>query len=461
MPAHVGGTGADASEQIACLVLLSQVVDEGDGHNGRQLEGPPYHHLHGEQRIANPGSDAGEDECYVRYVRIDLVEHGQVLPVTLGHYVLPDVEGEQDRWEDEADQSIGDEHDAEQYDDEGQHHQRRVDDGSVAHLLALEPDIEAQEDGLEEPGDVDDEPCAHLYEVTLCESPDQHDDDGEEGDADDVVEHRPLDLEVRSAPLLRQEPSQHDVADAECQGEVEDEEDADEQHGGTAPLGVKSLVPLEGFVLHVDGGFRHHHLHGQRSKDAEVVGTAVAEDVLLQQAVSALSVFVELQHLLSYTLVVGVLRFEVLQEALHVAPYCVGKEDAGIAVPPLCPCQEERFQRLLFVVGNLLVLLLHDGNLLFVHRFASDEQGVLLAGQRVDGLEEDAVAAAEDAVGIDDGRHSLERADEVVGALNLLLQSGDELVVLPHLAVAAVQVALQVSSLLAGIRHVEGVVGGL
>ena len=223
-------------------------------------------------------------------------------------------------------------------------------------------------------------------------------------------------------------------------------------------------MSLKGFVLHVDGRLHHHNLHGQAGKDAEVVGTAISEDVVLQQFVSALGKLVEFQNLLADTLIVSVLCLKALQEVLHVALNGVGKQQAGITVSLLGSRQEERLQVVFLFFGNLVVLLfgcLYHFHRFFIHRVASDEQGILLAFQRVDGLQQDTIAGSKDAVGIDDRRHALERTDEVVDTFYLLLDAGNNLVVLPHLAIAVVQVAPQVSCLLAGVRHIEGVVDGL
>ena len=60
--------------QIACLVLLREVVDEGNRHDGSQLERPPNHYLHGKQRVTNPGSNASEEHRSGGDVRVNLVE---------------------------------------------------------------------------------------------------------------------------------------------------------------------------------------------------------------------------------------------------------------------------------------------------------------------------------------------------------------------------------------------------
>ena len=72
-------------------------------------------------------------------------------------------------------------------------------------------------------------------------------------------------------------------------------------------------------------------------------------------------------------------------------------------------------------------------------------------------MQQDAVAGGENAVCIDDWRHAFQRTDEVISSLNLLLDAGNNLVILPHLAIAVVEVAPQIGCLLTGIRHVEGV----
>ena len=123
--------------------------------------------------------------------------------MTLCYDILPDGEDKQDRRENEVDQRVRDEHDAEQDDDERQHHQRCIDNRSVTHLLALETYIQAEEDRFEQPGNVDDKTCAHLYEVALNDSPYHHHNDGKERDAYNKDEHRPFLFEVLSAPLLR------------------------------------------------------------------------------------------------------------------------------------------------------------------------------------------------------------------------------------------------------------------
>ena len=317
-----------------CLVLLRQVVDAGNAHDGCQLEGPPYHNLHGKQRIANPCSNAGDNQRQGGDVRVGLVEHRQGLPVSLCHSVLPDGKDKQDGREDEIDQHVGDEHDAEQNDDERQQHQRCVDDGGVAYLFPFETHIEAQEDGFQQPGKIDDESCAHLDEVTLLKDSDQHNNDSEKCNSNGIVEHRPFDLKVLSLPFLRQQYIKEKVADDER--EYQDKwNDADENHSSVAPLRVEPFVSLEGLVLHVDGRFDHHNLHGQRSEDEEIVGTAVAEDVFLQQVVTALCKLIEFKDLFTYALVVSVLRLKILQKVLHVAPYRIGIQQAGIAVPLL------------------------------------------------------------------------------------------------------------------------------
>ena len=75
-------------------------------------------------------------------MRVNPVEHRQVLSVTLCHDVLPNGEDEQDGREDEVDYCIRNKYDTEKDDDERQQHQRRVNDGSVMHLLSLEADIQ-------------------------------------------------------------------------------------------------------------------------------------------------------------------------------------------------------------------------------------------------------------------------------------------------------------------------------
>ena len=240
-------------EQIVRLILLRQVVDEGNGHDGRQLERPPYHHLHGKQRETNPRRNARKEHRKGGNLHITLVEHRQKLPVTPRHKVLPNADDKQNGREDKVDQHIRNQHDAEQNNDERQYHQRRIDDGGMLHLLSLQADIQTQEDSLQQPGNVDDEPRAHLNEVPVRQTPYQHYDDGKQRNADHIVQHRTLHLEVLPTPPLRQQPSQHDITDAKRQSKVEDQENADEKHRRTTPLGIHPPVALEGFVLKVDG----------------------------------------------------------------------------------------------------------------------------------------------------------------------------------------------------------------
>ena len=202
-------------------------------------------------------------------------------------------------------------------------------------------------------------------------------------------------------------------------------------------------------------------MHGQRGKNAEVVGATVSEDVVLQELVPALCVLVELKYFLADALIVGVLSLETFQEALHVATYRVGKQEAGIAVALLSLRQEKRLDVILCFRNLVFVRFFNDCHRFLVHRSAGNKQGILFACQRVDGLQQDAIAGGKDAVGINDRRHPLERANEVVCAFQFLLDASDNLIVLPHLAVAVVEVAPQVGSLLTGIRHVKGIVGGL
>ena len=79
--------------------------------------------------------------------------------------------------------------------------------------------------------------------------------------------------------------------------------------------------------------------------------------------------------------------------------------------------------------------------------------------QRVDGVEQYAVALAQQAlVGLRHGRNAAERCNERVVALNLALHPRDDFIVGQCLAVLAVQLSVQVHGLLAGVCHVEGVV---
>lgn len=81
--------------------------------------------------------------------------------------------------------------------------------------------------------------------------------------------------------------------------------------------------------------------------------------------------------------------------------------------------------------------------------------------QRVDGCQQDGVALRERILGILHGRDALQRGNQRVVALDLLCEVGDDAIVLQHLAAAPVQLMVEAGGLLAGVGHVEGVLGAL
>ena len=108
-----------------------------------------------------------------------------------------------------------------------------------------------------------------------------HHDGGEQGHTDDPGEHLSARLVLVTVPALGRQPTQGSVGDDERDGEVEQDEDADEQHGHAAPLGEHLVVLFEGLVTRLRSLVRLHDIPRQVGQYGEVVCSAVLEDVVL------------------------------------------------------------------------------------------------------------------------------------------------------------------------------------
>ena len=250
-------------DQVFLLEHFHQVIQACDGHDGSQLECPPHHYLHSQQAVTCPGGKSGDDHGGGSQVAVHHVQQRQTFPMSLRQHQLPDGESQEDGREDEIYDGVGNQYDAEQDDDEGQQHQGHIDDGGVTHLLIFQSDEETQEDDFQKPSHVDDEACAHLDEVAVGKGAYHHHDDGEESDANHVVEHFALQPEILASPFLRQQPPQGNVAQHPGDSEVHYEEHADEEDGSTTPFRVDGTMAGKGLVLGLPCTFGSTGLHRQ------------------------------------------------------------------------------------------------------------------------------------------------------------------------------------------------------
>ena len=343
---------------VVLLVHRHEVVEAGDGGDGGQLEGPPDEDLDAEEGVADPGGDAGDNHHDGGEVGIDDVLQRKLTLVAAHHPQLPHHEEEQQGREDEVEDAVGNEHYTQHDDERSEDHQRGVDVGGMQHLAPFQADVEREEDDLEEPGHGDDEGGAHLDEVAVNHGAHNHHKDGEEGYADDVGEHLALDLRAFAAPATGQQPVEDDVGDAQREGEVEEDEDADEEHGNATPLGVADALGAEGGVLGLAGHAGLAEILGIGGDDTEIVGAAILEDVVLQDLIARLGEGIELAHLLLHAGVVAALGLEVLEEDLQVVANGLGVEEAGPAVGQLLAGEEEGlvlffFQQFLIDEGSI------------------------------------------------------------------------------------------------------------
>ena len=246
------------------------------------------------------------------------------------------------------------------------------------------------------------------------------------------------------------------IGDAEGQGEVEEYEDTDEEHGDSSPFGVGGTLGAERGVLRLGCETSLAVEMGVGGDDAEVVGTAVLEDVVLQDLIAREGESVELPHFLLHAGVVAALGLEVLEEDFEVVADGLGVEEAGPAVGKLLAGEEEGFV------------------LFFLHEFLIDKGGMHGRAQRIDGrtegidgglqgvygVEEDAVALGE-RLFIDDGGHTLQRGDEGIVALEFAAHARDDFLIRKDLVATGVELSVEAYGLVAGVGHIEGVVGGL
>ena len=446
-----------AAEQFVLLIHLHEVVEAGDGGDGRQLEGPPHDDLDGHEAVARPRDDGRDAHHDGGDVGVGRIQQRQLAAMAPREPQLPQREDNQDGRQYEVDGGVGNQHDAEHDDQEGQHEQRRVDERSVDHLAALQADVEREEHRLKQPGEVHHQARAHLDVVAVDEVAHHHDVDGEDGRADDPGEHRAARRPVAAAPALGQTPLNQGEGDDEGNGEVERHKDADEEHRFAAPLGVVVLLLVlgKGFVLGVGGAAGLAELTGQGGEHGDVVVGAHLEDVVLKHLVALLGKGVELVHLVLHAVVVDALGLKGLKEVLHVVAHAVGILQTGGAILQLLAREIER------LVGSVVLVPLHHGRDLHSRngaRILADEGG----SQRVDGVEQNAVALAEQIlIVLGHRRHAAQRSDEGVVAVELAVEPFDDAVVRQRVAALVAQAPVEIDGLLAGISLVEGVVGRL
>ena len=140
---------------------------------------------------------------------------------------------------------------------------------------------------------------------------------------------------------------------------------------------------------------------------------------------------------------------------LHVVAHAVGILQTGGAILQLLAREIER------LVGSVILVALHHRRDLHSRngaRILADEGG----SQRVDGVEQNAVALAEQIlIVLGHGRHAPQRSDEGVVAVELAVEPFDDAVVRQRVAALVAQAPVEIDGLLAGISLVEGVVGRL
>ena len=194
------------------------------------------------------------------------------------------------------------------------------------------------------------------------------------------------------------------------------------------------------------------HVHREVREDAEIVGAAVPEDVVLQQPVARLRKGIQLRHLLLDAGVIGALRLHRLQELLHIIAQRLGILQTLAAVLQLLAREVERLVRLIVAHSLAQRTVRHRADGI---RVDIPHRGL----QRVDGIQHLDIALRERILiaALHRG-HTLQRHDERVVALYLVAHTQHHLVVGKLAAALVVQLAIEVHGLLAGISHVKRVV---
>ena len=222
----------------------------------------------------------------------------------------------------------------------------------MAHLLAFQANEDRERDNLEQPRYGDDERRGHLNEVALDEVADRHHGDGKQCKADYEREHHTAVLVVGLYPTPRQQPAHDSVGHAQRAAQVDENEEADEQHGHAAPLRIAVAVALQRSIFSGCRTLGLVDVLRQMSDDREIVGTAVDVDIVLQHLIARLRKSKQLAHLLLDALVVAALGLEALEELLHIVAQHGGEAYALETVLQLLPRQVEGLVGA--VVGHLV-----------------------------------------------------------------------------------------------------------
>ena len=182
--------------------------------------------------------------------------------------------------------------------------------------------------------------------------------------------------EVLGAKTLRHQPSHKHVAEQGCQKHVDDDEDAQTHHDGTAPLRVDLTLAvgcthLLRVILLVDVrlGVVIRRRHG--GDDLQIVLVAVHEYVVLYVVISQQGIVVHLLQLFCHALVV-------LRVLLHGSPHLdeiaterFGVYKAGVAIGLSHLVEHKRQWHLLAVFAGHVFMLLRSV-LAVLGRFASE-----------------------------------------------------------------------------------------
>ena len=154
-----------AAQQSVGLVDFAEVVEESDGLDASQLEGPPNHDFHGEESVANERDDASHHHGDERNHGVHHVAAGYFHFAAAQRGCLPDGECHQYGREDEVHEVVGDEHHAEH-----NHHQSHDEEWGVLlnallNLGAGEAEQQRQQDEDNQPRVFHEQPDCHYQEV--------------------------------------------------------------------------------------------------------------------------------------------------------------------------------------------------------------------------------------------------------------------------------------------------------